>query len=167
MLMFASMQARGQVPSVSPPPVGVAAPTPTAVAQVSDPATLGFVDQLADALKHMGGAGAMAKISTILMLLIASMKVSIFNELFWSKLGLFKIWLAPVLGLIAGALGLGTGGAAVTPALLLAFATAGGGAVFLHELLDLIKVLPGVGPMYVLGINLLEKFLGGPAQPKA
>lgn len=121
-----------------------------------------FFVQVLDAIKSFGGLTQLLKISAVITLVIASMKVSFFNDLIWSKLGAAKVYVAPVLGLIAGALGLGAGGVPVTGALVFAYVTAGAGAVFLHEILDSVKAIPGIGSVYIMLINMLQAALGGP-----
>lgn len=122
-----------------------------------------FLDQVVQAAKVFGGLPEVLKIASIVTILIASMKVSFLNDLVWSKLGAAKSWVAPLLGLVAGLLGLGAGGQPITLASAFAYMAAGAGAVILHELLDSIKAIPGLGPQYVAFIELVEKVLGGPA----
>lgn len=122
-----------------------------------------FLAQVLDAIKNFGGLSTMLKISSIVALIVASMKVSFLNDLVWSKLGAAKVWLAPVLGLVAGVLGLGSGGAPITLASVFAYVSAGAGAVILHEILDSVKAIPGLGAGYVSFINMIESVLGGPS----
>jgi hypothetical protein len=124
-----------------------------------------FLTQVLEAIKNFGGVSTMLKISSIILLIVSSMKVSFLNDLIWSKLGSFKVYAAPVLGLIAGLLGLGNAGS-VTLASVLAYVAAGGGAVFLHEILDTVKLIPGIGPQYVKLIEVVELLLGG-SKPQA
>lgn len=142
----------------------VPVPPPVVVLPV-EPAD--FFAQIAAAVASFGGLSAMLKISSVIMLVVASMKVSFLNDLVWSKLGAAKVWVAPLLGLIAGVLGLGVGDAPINFASILAFVTAGAGAVALHQLLDSIKAIPGIGTMYVTVINLIQGLLGGPKPPAA
>ena len=121
-----------------------------------------FITQVLSVIKSMGGSSMMVKISAIIMLIIASMKVSFLNQFVWSKLGKFQIWVAPILGLLAGILDLAGGGTLSMPKVF-AYLAAGAGAVFLHEILDLVKAIPGLGSAYVAVINLIEGALGGPA----
>lgn len=123
-----------------------------------------FMAQVMTAIQGMGGVSTMVKISVIVTLVIASMKVTVLNKLVWAKLGEAQVWVAPVLGLVAGILGLGASGAPLTLALVFAYVSAGGGAVFLHELLDSLKAVPGLGDVYVTAIGIIEKALGG-SQP--
>lgn len=125
-----------------------------------------FFAQVMAAMQSFGGLSTMAKISSVILLLVASMKVSFLKSLIWDKLGAAQAWVGPLLGLIAGVLGIGNGGAPITLASVMAYAAAGGGAVLLHELLDSVKVLPGIGSVYVSIINVIEGALGGSA-PKA
>lgn len=119
-----------------------------------------FLTQVVAFVQSLGGMSTLLKISGAIMLVIASLKVSILNTWIWSKLGNIQIWVAPVLGLIAGILSLGTG---LTLPAAFAYITAGAGAVYLHEIMDLVKSIPGIGSIYVSIINFLESVLGGPA----
>lgn len=122
-----------------------------------------FFAQVLEFIKSFGGLPQMAKIAGAILLILASFKVSFLNDLIWSKLGSFKVWAAPILGLAAGILGIGAGGQPITGAAIFAYVTAGAGAVILHELLDTIKAIPGIGQIWVTVINLIEGMLGGPA----
>jgi hypothetical protein len=120
-----------------------------------------FFAQVLAVASTIGGLGLFAKISAVIMLLVASLKVGVFRQAVWSKLGWAQVLVAPALGLLAGILGLGAGGAAITPALVFAYVVAGGGAVFLHELLDAIKSVPGIGPVYLAAIDTISRALEG------
>lgn len=119
-----------------------------------------FVNQVASFVQGIGGMSTMLIVSGVIMLIIASMKVSILNQWIWSKLGSVQIWVAPSLGLIAGVLSLGSG---ITLPAAFAYVTAGAGAVYLHEILDQVKNIPGIGAIYVSIITTVEGWLGGPA----
>ena len=118
-----------------------------------------FLTQLFTTMKNLGGMPTMLKISAIILLLVSAMKVSFLNQTLWEPLGAGKPWIAPVLGLIGGILGLGAGSVPVTLPLIFAYVTAGGGAVFLHELLDSLKLIPGIGPIYMRLIEIAQKAL--------
>jgi hypothetical protein len=122
-------------------------------------------DFLAEVLKMIsafGGLSWVMKVSSIITLILSSMKVSFLNDLWWSKLGQFKAWAAPILGMVLGAMTMLANGQSITLASLLAYFSAGAGALILHELLDTIKAIPGLGPVWVSLINAIKKALGGP-----
>ncbi len=121
-----------------------------------------FLAQVLETIAKFGGLSIFVKVSVVITLIIASMKVSILNDLIWSKLGQFKAWVAPILGLVAGILGLFIDGHTPTPQSIFAYISAGAGAIILHELLDTIKAIPGIGSTYVMIINIIEGALGGP-----
>lgn len=121
-----------------------------------------FFAQVMQFVHDFGGLSSLMKISGVIMLIIASMKVSGLNDLIWAKLGAAQAWVAPLLGLIGGILGLGQAGP-ITAASVFAWVSAGAGAVFLHEILDSVKAIPGIGQIYVTIINLIEGALGGPS----
>lgn len=122
-----------------------------------------FLFQVLKAISEFGGVSWVLKISMIVTLIVSSMKVSFFNDLIWNKLDGFKVWLAPILGLVTGLISLSVNGN-LTFAGVFAYFSAGAGAVILHELLDSIKKIPGLGSVYVSIIEAIEKALGGPAK---
>lgn len=121
-----------------------------------------FFAQMLEVIKNFGGLSTMAKISSVILLIVASMKVTALSGL-WDKLGNFKAWLAPALGLVAGIIGIGHDGP-ITLASVMVYISAGGGAVILHELLDSLKSVPGIGPTYLTIINIIQSVLGGKKQ---
>lgn len=133
-----------------------------AFAQVVPVSPQDFFAQVLQAISVMGGLPAMAKISSIIVLVIASMKVTAINNIFWQKLGGFKTFLAPVLGIIAGVIMLPQ----VTLPAVVAYMFAGGGAIALHELLDALKAVPGLGSVYVYIIDMIEAFFNPLAAAK-
>lgn len=125
-----------------------------------------FLSQVWDVVQSMGGLHWAMKVSAIIVLVIASLKVSFLNDLIWSKLGELKAWIAPVLGIVSGVLLLLAQGQLSLPGVF-AYFSAGVGALALHELLDTIKSVKGIGPVYVGLIDAIEKALGGPASQGA
>ena len=121
-----------------------------------------FLAQVLQVIKDFGGLSMMAKIASIVMIVISSMKVSFLSP-YWAKLGNLQAWLAPVLGLVAGLLMVASGSGSLTWASAMAYALSGAGAIMLHNLLDLVKAIPGLGPIYVSVIDIIESRLGGPA----
>lgn len=124
-----------------------------------------FLSQVLAAIKQFGGLPTVGKIALIIALLISSMKVSVLNQLLWSKLGAAKVWVAPLLGLIAGILDLANSGQ-VTLASVFAYISAGAGAIILHELLDSVKKIPKLGELWVKVIEIVQRALKGP-EPKS
>jgi hypothetical protein len=118
-----------------------------------------FLTQIMKAIQDFGGLPTVLKIASIIMLIISSMKVSLLRKLLWDKLGDgLKPWIAPLLGLIAGILGLASDGE-ITLATVFAYISAGAGAIILHELLDSVKKIPGIGPVYQTIIDLIQAAL--------
>jgi len=136
------------------------------LAQVApvDPAA-DFLSQVSAAVQAFGGMSTLLKIASIVGLVIASLKVSALNDMIWSKLGALQAWLAPVLGLVYGLVSMAAKGQPLTVAAVFAYLTAGAGAVVLHELLDTVKAIPGIGTVYVALINMIESALGGGSTP--
>lgn len=126
-----------------------------AFAQASPISPQDFFAQVLQAVKDMGGLPGMAKISSVILLLVASMKVNLINSVVWDKLGEFKAILPLLLGILAGLLLLPQ----VTFPAVLAYLLTGGGAILFHQLLDMAKSVPGLGKIYVYAIDLVEKFL--------
>jgi hypothetical protein len=138
-----------------------AVPAPTPDTSAGD-----FTNQVIAAIQGFGGMNWMLKVSTIVLLLGATMKVS-FLEPLWNKLGNFKAAFAPVLGLIGGLLSYFGGGVAFSLPALAAYTMSGAGALALHEILDMVKSIPGLGTGYVAVINFISQYLGGPVEPPA
>lgn len=124
----------------------------------------GFFSQTLTFIKQFGGLPWVLKIAGISAILISTLKVSAIRELTWDKLENAKVWAAPILGLIFGVLSLGTD---LTLASALAYISAGAGAIILHELLDSIKAIPGIGSIWVSIINVIQSLLGGKKQDNA
>lgn len=121
-----------------------------------------FFTEVLKFAQSLGGLSWAAKIAGSITLILSSMKVSFLNQWVWSKLGAFKVWMGPVLGLVLGLVSMDTfswSGA-------VAYALSGAGAVFFHEILDSVKAIPGLGTAYVSGITMVESLLGGPASQK-
>jgi len=137
-----------------------------AVADASVIAPTDFFARVLDVGGQLGGMSQLGKVSAIILLIVASMKVTFLNELIWQKLGEAKVWVAPALGLIGGILGLGAGDVPLDAARVFAYITAGVGAVALHELLDSVKAIPGIGSVYVNLISIVQSWLGGPVKQK-
>jgi hypothetical protein len=114
-----------------------------------------FVTDVINAVKSFGGLSWALKISTVCMLIVASMKVELLSQYFWDKLGAAKTWVAPVLGLIGGLLTMNP----ITFAGALAYATAGLGANFLYELLDLAKVPAASNAIVSAIINIIQSII--------
>lgn len=115
-----------------------------------------FLAQILQAVAGFGGLSWMGKVSAICLLIVASMKVSFLQPL-WAKLPpIVQTLAAPMIALIGGLLGSAVGGQSLTLASALAYVGAGGGAVILHELLDGVKTIPGIGAVMVAIINIIE-----------
>lgn len=120
-----------------------------------------FLSQVLEFIKAFGGLSWMMKVAGIIMLVIATMKVSFIRQYVWDKLGFAKAIVAPVLALAAGLLSMpefSWGG-------IVAWLFAGAGALVLHELLDALKGIPGIGGVWVTIIEFLSSVLGGSSAP--
>lgn len=113
-----------------------------------------FFNQVLALIKGFGGLSWSMKISGVVLLILATMKVSFLRPL-WDKLGNFKAIAAPVLGLLAGVLSLSLSGQLTLPGVA-AYVFVGAGALTLHELLDMVKLIPGLGPIWLWVINLIQ-----------
>lgn len=156
-----ALMAQVYSPEVGPPAqfamtLAAQAPAPTPELPADQ-----FLVELFRAVEGMGGAGGMVKISAIITLLLSSMKVSALNKIVWSRLGPAKAWAAPSLGLAAGIASLVASGAPLTLPELVAYFSAGSGAVVLHQLMDSLKGVPGIGGAYLRVIESAASWLGG------
>lgn len=118
----------------------------------------GFFSQVLTFVKQFGGLPWVLKVAGIAAILISTMKVSVLRELIWDKLGNAKVWAAPLLGLLFGVASLGSN---LNWASALAYVSAGAGAIILHELLDSVKGIPGIGSIWLSIIEVIQKILGG------
>lgn len=125
-----------------------------------------FLTELATVARAMGGLSTLAKAAAIIALLVSSLKVTVLRKYVWSRLGAAQVLVAPLLALAAGLLGLGSGGAPLTPAAVVAYLTAGGGAILLHELLDAAKRVPAVEAAYSKAVDTLKRLLPSPPDEK-
>lgn len=134
----------------------------TVMAQETDVLTL--FTQVTDLIKQWGGYSWQLKVGGAIAVLISFMKTS-FMKPIWDKLGDFKFWLGPALGLVTGLLTLQGD---LTWAAALAYLQAGAGAVLVHELLDLVKKIPGIGAVWLSLIEVIKSLLKSPdaGQPK-
>ena len=105
------------------------------------------------------------KVSAAVMLIIASMKVSILRPL-WDKLGSAKAWIAPVLGCIGGVISIKASGGAVTINVVGQYFMAGAGAIVIHELFDSIKAVPGLNKYIAMVIDFLQLIFKRPTVAK-
>lgn len=127
-----------------------------AFAQAGEVPVEGFISQLLQVVSGLGGMSGMAKLAAILTLIISSMKVSFLKPL-WDKVGSAKVWVAPVLSLIVGIVSLEH----ITGPGILVYLSAGVGSIAIHEVLDLVKKIPGLGPIWVSIISMISSLLGG------
>jgi hypothetical protein len=124
--------------------------------------TIDFISQLINSLNNFGGASSLVKASIVITLIISSMKVSFLNSLIWAKLGWLKVFTAPTFGLIGGLLTIKS--QSVSTYDIIIYLISGGGAVFLHEILDSAKEIKGIGPVYLNIINILTAIFRGPSK---
>lgn len=119
-----------------------------------------FIDQVYAALQNFGTLSVLLKASVILTLLISAWKVSVFQP-FWNFFGNFKAFVPPtfMVGVVvvqslisSGKVNWNTVGVAIVVGL-----TSAG----FHDILCDLKSLPGVGPLFIKVIDLIEAFLGG------
>jgi hypothetical protein len=127
-----------------------------AYAQAADPVPVtDWLGQLLTTVKDFLSSSMtwQVKLAALIALIVSSMNVTLLKSWVWDKLGNFKIWLAPALGLVAGVLNALNGGSWGD---VWQYVAAGGGAVFVHEILDLVKLIPGIGSMWINLINMIE-----------
>lgn len=132
-------------------------PATPAAAPAATPSDGDQLKAILDAVQKFGGAPWVMKIALICLILTALMKVSFLQPL-WAKLGAFQAMVAPLLAAIGGIISMSP----ITLPGVLAYLSAGAGAIVLHELLDASKGIPGIGAGYVSAINFVEGILGAP-----
>lgn len=130
------------------------------VAFAQDIDTLDFLSRVLKYIQEFGGLESVGKISAAITLIVSTMKVSFIKPL-WDKLGTAKAYVAPALGFIGGLLAALKGGQ-FDWAVVAAWTFAGGGAVFLHEILDTVKAIPGIGSVWITVIEIVKGLLKAP-----
>lgn len=108
-----------------------------------------------------GQALVLAIAAYCIRVLISTLKVSLFRQWVWDKLGdMAKMLVAPILGVLLAV--------ATLPELgwetILAGLTAGALGIAVHHLLKAIEALPGINETVKLLVGLVSKLLGGPKQ---
>ena len=137
-----------------------------AFAQTSD--DIGFFQKVLQYIQDFGGLGWAGKVAGGIFILIGAMKVSFLDKV-WDFLGEYKPAVPLVLALIAGIVSLGIDpGSEITWAGVMAYVTAGAGAIILHSLLDMIKSIPGIGKTAIAVIDFLQIIFraSGPLESK-
>ena len=124
--------------------------------EVSIVELINTVVALAGDAKNLGVLGAVA---AGLTLLISTMKNSLISQYTWDKLPAWsKVFVAPVLSLIAAAI-------VVTPFSLKTVGVSllmGSASIALHDVLDSVKKMPGIGKTWLKVIDVLGKVLRNP-----
>jgi hypothetical protein len=118
-----------------------------------------FFASVLETLKGFGGLSFTAKVSAVLVLFVSSMKVTVL-EVYWAKLGKAKIWVSLGLAFVAGLVDAFVGVDKFSWSVVFAYVLAGAGAPILHQVLDSVKAIPGLGKVYVGIINVVIELLG-------
>lgn len=119
-----------------------------------------ILNQVIQFIGQWGDFSAQAKLANIVLIIVALWKTSFLRNLFWDKLGVWKVVVAPALGVLGAFL-------AIEPFTWSAVWTGLQGgllAVAVHQLLEVVKVLPGIGSVYVGIIDFIAKLLKAPDQ---
>ena len=95
-----------------------------------------------------------AKNSVLVLVVIGLLKSSAALPL-WNKLGNFKVLAAPLLSMLLSLVG-------VNPFSMSESFISGALAIALHEMLDALKAMPGIGPKYQALIAVVERLLRSP-----
>jgi hypothetical protein len=121
-----------------------------------------LLGQLLSLIEGLGSMSPQAKIAAVVLFLTAVWNSS-FLQPYWAALGNAQTLVGPVLGLVSGIL-------SVSPLSWSSVWTGvygGSLAVLVIALLNAVKVLPGIGPVYVSVINFIENLLGSPSPEPA
>lgn len=120
---------------------------------------LGFFQKVFEYIAQFGGLTWAGKVAGGIFLLIGAFKVSFLSKAF-DFLKEYKPLVPIALALIAGIVSLAIDPSQkITWAGVTAYILAGGGAILLNQLLDMVKALPGVGKVVVAVIDFLQIFL--------
>lgn len=126
----------------------------SALAQTGD--DIGFFQRVFDYIAQFGGLNWAGKVAGGIFLLIGAMKVSFLSKV-WDFFGEYKPLVPLVLSMIAGIISLGVDpNYQITWAAVTAYIVSGAGAIILNSILDFIKAIPGLGPLWVSAIEFLQ-----------
>lgn len=134
----------------------------TCFAQATPVTPTDFLIQILQFVQSMGGAKWFVIAAGVISLLQSSMNLTALNS-FWTKFGK---WGGPILGLIGGILAPLASGTATTLGGVMSYILAGGVAIYIQDILNLVKAIPGVGAIVIAIINYVETLPFG-AKPKA
>lgn len=122
-----------------------------------------FLAQVVELVNSWGGLPWYLRVSGVITILLSSIKVSIIRTWTWDKLGKdAKFWAPMVLALIGGLFAHGQG--VFKFDVIFAYLTAGAGAIVLHQILDAVKLIPGIGSVWVGIIEILKLILKAPKE---
>ena len=122
-----------------------------------------WVGDLFQVVGSLKGMSVQASMIAVITLLVSSMKVTVFRQLVWDKLGGAKVLAAPVLSLLMVVIGALATGQKFSFGVLLVALTTGAGALALHEVLDAVKEMKFVKPWMKPAIEWISKTLGAKA----
>jgi hypothetical protein len=131
------------------------------VAPVAVDDTGAFLSEVFKVVMSLGGLSWGAKIAAVCTLLISGLKISALRN-WYDKLGAAKVFLGPLLALVAGLAALPQ----LSGPAIMAYLLAGGGSIILHQVLDAMKALPWLGVKLKVVIWALQKWLGGKPSEK-
>lgn len=134
------------------------------VVPVPAPAEVPINEIISGMLKAIGdwrAIGWQAGLAASIAVLISTMKNSLLRAWIWDKLGWWKVFVAPVLAMVAVLI-------FVKPfdmkAVMLALTT-GAGAIAIHQFLDALKNAPFIKPWMTPILDFLAKLLKSPVVP--
>lgn len=140
-----------------PAPVVEATTAVAEVAAVEVPVST-IISQLMKVATDWKAFGWQAGLIALITLLLSTLKNSFLRTYLWDKLGPCKVFAAPILSMLAIFIGMGE----FSWAGALVGITTGGGAIALHQMLDGVKKMPGVGSVALSMADLLGKLLKAP-----
>ncbi len=135
----------------------------TGIAAFAQDADSSFISSLVAWVTNLwSDAPTLGKVTSGIVLLISTMKVSFLKPL-WDKLKEKQEWLAPVLGLVGAIATLFINGE-FSFELLLTGLAGGALAPYVHDLLDYLKAIPGLGKVWLTVIEIFKKVLFAPKE---
>lgn len=149
------------LPSISPILGSVVQSIENPVSGTTQAGMADFLGQVWAYISSFGGLSFVLKMSGLVAIIIASVKVSLLRPL-WDRLGNFKALVGPVLSLFVGVVSSLKGDHGFSLSIICAYLFSGSGAVIIHEILDILKAIPGISPTYLKMIELANRMLAGP-----
>lgn len=139
-------------------------------AAAEEESDVSLIAKISAYIARFAAADSLTKVLLGILCILALVKTSFLRSVVgWDKMSQnAKVFVPLGMALVAGIIDLKVSTGHLVLRDVLAYVTgAGGGAILVHQLLDGVKALPGIGSVWVVLIEILGKALGQPAASMA